>query len=128
MRLPGEKRYFRRGSRGTGRSCSPPLQNPQEEAVVAQVEVVVQLKIYSIYKMTRIVLLTGENIIEGFIGLISLIITAYILSRIIHAPRSVILGMSFIITWYFRRIGVNVYKYLKSNNIFSINPLTYTRK
>ena len=100
----------------------------QEEAVVAQVEVVVQLKIYSIYKMTRIVLLTGENIIEGFIGLISLIITAYILSRIIHAPRSVILGMSFIITWYFRRIGVNVYKYLKSNNIFSINPLTYTRK
>ena len=100
----------------------------EEEAEVAQEEAVVQLKIYSIYKMTRIVLLTGENIIEGFIGLISLIITAYILSHIIHAPRSVILGMSFIITWYFRRIGVNVYKYLKSNNIFSIKPLTYTRK
>ena len=67
--------------------------------------------------MTRIVLLTGEDIIEGFIGLISLIITAYILSRIIHAPRSVILGMSFIITWYFRRIGVNVYKYLKAKDM-----------
>ena len=78
---------------------------------------------YIVYIMTRIVLLTGEDIIEGFIGLISLIITAYILSHIIHAPRSVILGMSFIITWYFRRIGVNVYKYLKSNNIFSIKPL-----
>ena len=78
--------------------------------------------------MTRIVLLTGEDIIEGFIGLISLIITAYILSRIIHAHRSVILGMSFIITWYFRRFGVNVYKYLKSHNILSIKPLTYTRK
>jgi hypothetical protein len=101
----------------------------QEEAVVAQEEAVGG--IYNaiiksrVYIMTRIVLLTDENIIEGLIGLFTLIITAYTLTYIIHAPRFVIFGMSFIISWYFRRIGINIYKYLKSNNIFSIKPLTY---
>ena len=76
--------------------------------------------------MPKIVLLTDEHIIEGFIGLIILTLSSFILSKIIVTSRLIIGGMAFFITWYFRRIGVNIYKHLKKNNIFSINPLTYT--
>jgi hypothetical protein len=92
-----------------------------EEAVVEEEE----LKIYSIYKMTRIVLLRGDHIIEGIIGMVSLIMVAYIINHTISAPRSVILGMAFIISWYFRRIGVNIYLYLHKHHNVSIAPITY---
>ena len=75
--------------------------------------------------MPSVVLLTDENIIEGIIGSVTLALTAIILRRVIHAPRSVILGMSFIISWFFRRIGVNIYRYLKTNHLASINALKY---
>jgi hypothetical protein len=75
--------------------------------------------------MPQIVLLTDENIIEGIIGAIALATVAYTLSRIIHAPRSIILGMSFIISWFLRRVGVNLYQYLKKNRKFSIKSLKY---
>ena len=75
--------------------------------------------------MPQIVLLTDENIIEGIMGAIALVIVAYSLSRIIHAPRSIILGMSFIISWFLRRVGVNLYQYLKKNHKFSIKSLKY---
>ena len=72
--------------------------------------------------MPQIVLLSDENIIEGVIGAITLVTVAYTLSHIIHAPRSIILGMSFIISWFLRRVGVNLYQYLKKNsNIFAQN-------
>lgn len=74
----------------------------------------------------RIVLLTDDNIIEGLIGLISLAVTSYIISHIFSAPRPIILGMSFIISWYFRKIGVNLYDYMKENNKMSISPITYS--
>uniref|UniRef100_A0A6C0C4C4 Uncharacterized protein n=1 Tax=viral metagenome TaxID=1070528 RepID=A0A6C0C4C4_9ZZZZ len=75
--------------------------------------------------MTRIVLLTDENIVEGVIGMMFLAITSYILSRVISAPRSVILGMAFIISWYVRRIGSNLYLYGKKEYNISISPITY---
>ncbi len=75
--------------------------------------------------MPRIVLLSDENIIEGIIGAVSLALVAIILRRIIHAPRSIILGMSFIISWFLRRIGVNIYLYLKEKRLVSINALKY---
>tara|TARA_B100001287_G_C22394275_1_gene394781 strand:- start:340 stop:573 length:234 start_codon:yes stop_codon:yes gene_type:complete len=75
--------------------------------------------------MPKVVLLTDENIIEGFIGALTLAVVAYTLSRIIHAPRSVILGMSFIISWFIRRIGVNIYKYIRDTHKIFISPLRY---
>lgn len=75
--------------------------------------------------MTRIVLLTDENMVEGIIGMISLTITSYIINRIISAPRSVILGMAFVISWYFRKVGVNAYHYMKKYHKLSISPITY---
>ena len=75
--------------------------------------------------MTRIVILTDEQIVEGIIGMLSLTIVAYIISHTISAPRSVILGMAFIISWYFRRIGINIYRYMKKNHDISISPITY---
>ena len=78
--------------------------------------------------MPRIVLLTDEHIIEGIIGMLSLIIVAYIISHTISAPSSIILGMAFIISWYFRRIGVNIYHYIKKKHGISISPITYSIK
>ncbi len=75
--------------------------------------------------MPRLVLLTDEHIIEGIIGAVSLALVAYSLSHIIHAPRSIILGMSFIISWFLRRIGVNIYIYLKTHYNISIQPFSY---
>ena len=75
--------------------------------------------------MPRLVLLTDEHIIEGIIGAVSLALVAYSLSHIIHAPRSIILGMSFIISWFLRRIGVNIYIYLKAHHNISIRPFSY---
>ena len=75
--------------------------------------------------MTRIVILTDEQIVEGIIGMLSLTIAAYIINHTISAPRSVILGMAFIISWYFRRVGVNIYHYMKKNHDISISPITY---
>jgi len=74
----------------------------------------------------RIILLTDDNLIEGLIGMVSLAATSYIISHIISAPRSIILGMSFIITWYFRKIGVNLYDYMKEYHKMSISPITYS--
>jgi len=78
--------------------------------------------------MTRIVILTDEQIVEGIIGMLSLTITAYILNHTISAPRSVILGMAFIVSWYFRRVCVNIYSYMKKNHDISISPITYNIK
>ena len=75
--------------------------------------------------MTRVVVLTDENIIEGIIGILSLIIVAYIINRTISAHSSIILGMAFIISWYFRRIGVNVYNHIKKHHNISVSPITY---
>jgi uncharacterized membrane protein len=78
--------------------------------------------------MPRIVLLTDEHIIEGIIGMLSLIMVAYIINHIISAPSSIILGMAFIISWYFRRIGVNIYHYIKKKHGIYISPISYSTK
>jgi len=78
--------------------------------------------------MTRIVILTDEQIVEGIIGMLSLTITAYILNHTISAPSSIILGMAFIISWYFRRIGVNIYHYIKKKHGIYISPISYSTK
>ena len=96
-----------------------------EEAAEEVAEEVEKLKISSIYKMPRIVLLTDEHIIEGMIGMLSLIMVAYIINHAISASRSIILGMAFIISWYFRRIGVNIYRHMKKKYSISISPITY---
>ena len=99
-----------------------------EEAAEEVAEEVEKLKISSIYKMPRIVLLTDEHIIEGMIGMLSLIMVAYIINHAISASSSIILGMAFIISWYFRRIGVNIYQHIKKNHNISVSPITYNMK
>jgi hypothetical protein len=75
--------------------------------------------------MPRIVILTDIDIIEGIIGMLSLAIAAFSLGRIISAPRSVIGGMAFVISWISRKIGVNIFLYLKKKNEIHIKPFTY---
>ena len=78
--------------------------------------------------MSRVVLLTDENIIEGIIGMISLIMVSYIINKTISAPSYIILGFAFIISWYFRRIGVNIYHHIKKHYNISVSPITYNIK
>lgn len=78
--------------------------------------------------MTRIVLLTDEHVMEGILGMISLGIAVYLLSITISAPRPVILGMAFFISWYFRRAGIHIYQYVKKHHKLSISPITYNIK
>ena len=107
---------------GGGRGGGGEVAEVAAEEVVEEVE---KLKISSIYKMPRIVLLTDDHIIEGMIGMLSLIMVAYIINHAISASRSIILGMAFIISWYFRRIGVNIYRHMKKKYSISISPITY---
>jgi len=76
--------------------------------------------------MPRVVILTDIDIIEGIIGMLSLAISAFLLGRTISAPRSVIGGMAFVISWICRKIGVNIFLYLKRKNKIRIKPITYS--
>ena len=75
--------------------------------------------------MTRIVILTDNNIVEGVLGLFSLTIMSYIINRFISVSKPIILGLSFIISWYFRKVGVHVYNYIKKYHKISIKPITH---
>ena len=75
--------------------------------------------------MPRVVVLTDIDIVEGVIGMLSLAISAFLLGRIVSAPRSIIGGMAFVISWISRRVGVNIFLYLKKKNEIHIKPVTY---
>jgi hypothetical protein len=78
--------------------------------------------------MTRLVLLTGEHIVEGIVGMIMFIIVAYLISNTIHASPAVVGGMAFIITWIFRKVSVNIYQYVKNKYKIFVRPLTFNIK
>jgi hypothetical protein len=74
--------------------------------------------------MTKLILMTDVNIIEGFSGLISMIIITNIINRIIDTHWFIVGGMSFFFVWGIRKISVNIYKYSKKKYGYHINNIS----
>ncbi len=58
--------------------------------------------------MTRVTILTTENLIEGTTGAIAMIITANIINYLFNPHLLVIGGVSFLIGWIARKIIINI--------------------
>ena len=80
--------------------------------------------------MTRLVLLTGEHIVEGIVGMVILIIAAYLISAHYgnHAHPAVVGGVAFIVVWIFRKASINIYQYVKNKYKIFVRPLTFNIK
>ena len=74
--------------------------------------------------MTRLVLVSDEHIVEGLLGSITFLIIAFILTKFLKMDFYLVGALDFLLTFYFRKIVVNTYRYLKKRNIFSIKPWT----
>lgn len=72
--------------------------------------------------MTKLVLVSDEHLVEGVIGSLKFLIIAFILTKFFKIDSFLVGPFAFLITFYFRKTFVNIYKHLKKEKIFSIKP------
>ena len=72
--------------------------------------------------MAKIVLISDEHIVEGALGSLKFLIIAFILTKFVKLDSYLVGPLAFLITFYFRKTFVNIYKHLKKEKIFSIKP------
>jgi hypothetical protein len=72
--------------------------------------------------MAKIVLISDEHIVEGALGSLKFLIIAFILTKFVKLDSYLVGSLAFLITFYFRKTFVNIYKHLKKEKIFSIKP------
>jgi hypothetical protein len=72
--------------------------------------------------MAKIVLISDEHIVEGVLGSLKFLIIAFILTKFVKLDSYLVGPLAFLITFYFRKTFVNIYKHLKKEKIFSIKP------
>jgi len=58
--------------------------------------------------MPKMIILTAENIIEGAIGTITMIITANIIKKYFNPHLLITGGISFLMGWIMRKIAINI--------------------
>jgi uncharacterized YccA/Bax inhibitor family protein len=61
--------------------------------------------------MPKMIILTTENIIEGTIGAITMIITANIIKKYYNPHLLITGGISFLLGWFIRKISLNIMNY-----------------
>jgi hypothetical protein len=68
-------------------------------------------------------ILTADNIVEGFVASIFIVVTYYVLRNTfkLSKPMSSILG--WFITWILRKFSVNMYEFLSQHHGFTIPPI-----
>ena len=72
--------------------------------------------------MTKLVLVSDEHIIEGVLGSLKFLIIAFILTKFLKMDSYLVGPFAFLLTFYFRKSFVIIFKYFKHRNIFSIKP------
>ena len=77
-------------------------------------------------RMAKLTLLSDDNIVEGVAGLVTFIVTYFILRTVIHASPWIRGGMAWFITWFMRRSSVYAYDYLKKTHGVHIPSLSVT--
>lgn len=65
--------------------------------------------------MSSLTIMTVENIIEGIVASISIVVTYYVLRNYFKWSKPMSSMGGWFITWVFRKFSVNIYKHL--NNI-----------
>lgn len=69
--------------------------------------------------MVKIIILTTENMIEGTIGAITMVITANIINKYYNTHLLITGGISFLLGWFVRKISLNIMNYTILKNTLS---------
>ena len=74
--------------------------------------------------MGQIVVMNDDNIVEAISGFIFLSIITPILREHFKLNRYLVIGISFAITFYFRKVSVNIYNLIKRKYMIHIPSIT----
>ena len=67
--------------------------------------------------------MTAENIVEGFIASIFIVLSYYVLRNYYKLSKPMATMGGWFITWALRKFSVNLYSYLNQKHGFIIQPL-----
>ena len=67
--------------------------------------------------------MTAENIVEGFIASIFIVLSYYVLRNYYKLSKPLATMGGWFITWALRKFSVNLYSYLNQKHGFVIQPL-----
>tara|TARA_B110000495_G_C22947960_1_gene555032 strand:- start:568 stop:801 length:234 start_codon:yes stop_codon:yes gene_type:complete len=67
--------------------------------------------------------LTAENIVEGFVASISIVLSYYVLRNYYKLSKPLATMGGWFITWGLRKFSVNTYTYFNQKHGFEIQPL-----
>ena len=73
--------------------------------------------------MSYLNILTGENIVEGLVASIMIVLSYMILRNYFNLSKPVATMGGWFITWGLRKFSVNLYRYLYKNHGIYIQPL-----
>ena len=73
--------------------------------------------------MSYLNILTGENIVEGLVASIMIVLSHMILRNYFNISKPVATMGGWFITWALRKFSVNLYSYLNQKHGFVIQPL-----
>jgi len=67
--------------------------------------------------------MTAENIVEGFVASIFIVLSYYVLRNYYKVSKPMATMGGWFITWALRKFSVNIYSYLNQKHGFVIQPL-----
>ena len=67
--------------------------------------------------------MTAENIVEGFVASIFIVLSYYVLRNYYKLSKPMATMGGWFITWALRKFSVNIYSYLNQKHGFIIQPL-----
>jgi len=67
--------------------------------------------------------MTAENIVEGFVASIFIVLSYYVLRNYYKVSKPMATMGGWFITWALRKFSVNIYSYLNQKHGFIIQPL-----
>jgi len=67
--------------------------------------------------------MTAENIVEGFVASIFIVLSYYVLRNYYKLSKPMATMGGWFITWALRKFSVNIYSYLNQKHGFVIQPL-----
>ena len=74
--------------------------------------------------MKKIIIFTINNVIEGVVGAIVMIVTSYIIKKYLKLNISIRAGLSFLMGWIARKMTINIFKNMKNHNAYLDKGIT----
>ena len=73
--------------------------------------------------MSYITILTIENIVEGIVASVAIVVTYYVLRNWFRFSKPMSSMGGWFITWTLRKFSVNIYNYLHYTNKLNLKPI-----